>query len=153
VSQTPHNPTDALQQSTLVKNRIVSHQGSSPTQLFSTINALAKGIEILAHENTLLTAEIRTLRKANEALSKRRRAKKTLVRQVGALEVEQAGNIVAQKEAEEQVRRDKCSREGGSNEGQSNMRRCGTCGKPGHNARTCQEDVDTFSLSESEDFE
>jgi hypothetical protein len=75
---------------------------------------LAKGTEILAHENTLLTAEIRTLRKANEALSKRRRAKKTRVRQGGALEVEQAGDIVAQKEAEEQVRRDKRSGEGGS---------------------------------------
>jgi hypothetical protein len=153
VSQTPHNPTDALQQSTLVRNRIVSHQGSSPTQLFSTINALAKGTEILAHKNTLLTAEIRTLRKANEALSKRRRAKKTRVRQGGALEVEQAGDIVAQKEAGEQVRRDKRSREGGLNEGQSTIRRCGTCGKPGHNARTCQEDVDMFSLSESEEFE
>ena len=57
----------------------------------------------MAHENTLLTAEIRTLRKANEALSKRRRAKKTRVRQGGALEVEQVGDIIAQKEAEEQV--------------------------------------------------
>jgi len=70
VSQTPHNSTDALQQSTLVKNRIAGYQGSSPTQLFSTINALAKGMEILAHENTLLTAKIHTLCRANEALSK-----------------------------------------------------------------------------------
>jgi|SRR5947207_3201397 len=81
------NSTDALQQSTLVKNRIAGHQGSLPTQLFSTINALAKGTEILAHENTLLTAEIHTLHRANEALSKHRRAKKTRVRQGGALEV------------------------------------------------------------------
>ena len=71
VSQTPHNPTDALQQSTLVKNCIATYQGSSPTQLFSTVNALAKGTEMLAHEVTVLTAEVRTLRKANEALSKR----------------------------------------------------------------------------------
>lgn len=42
-----------------------------------TIAALAKGTEILAHEVTLLTAEVCTLHKANEALSKRRRAKKT----------------------------------------------------------------------------
>src|SRR5689334_16658678 len=31
VSQTPHNPTDALSQTTLVKQRIARHQGSSPT--------------------------------------------------------------------------------------------------------------------------
>jgi len=42
VSQTPCNSTDALQQSTLVKNCIAGHQGSSPMQLFSTINVLAK---------------------------------------------------------------------------------------------------------------
>jgi hypothetical protein len=37
---------------------------------------------------TLLLAEVRTLRAANEVLSKRRRAKKTRVRQGGALIVE-----------------------------------------------------------------
>jgi hypothetical protein len=34
----------------------------------------------MAHEITLLSAEVRILRAANEALSKRRRAKKTRVR-------------------------------------------------------------------------
>ncbi|KHJ32037.1 hypothetical protein EV44_g3787 [Erysiphe necator] len=85
VSQTPHNPREVLLQSTLVKNRITHHQGSSPTSIFQTVALLAKGTEMLAHENTLLSAEIRTLRKANEALSKRRRAKKTLIRQGGVL--------------------------------------------------------------------
>jgi hypothetical protein len=49
---------------------------------------LAKGIEILAYEITLLLAEVRTLRVANEVLSKRCRAKKTRVRQGGALTIE-----------------------------------------------------------------
>jgi DDE superfamily endonuclease/helix-turn-helix, Psq domain len=150
VSQTPHNPTDALLQTTLVKSRIACHQGSSPTPIFTTVAALAKGTEILAHEVTLLTAENRSLRKANEALSKRRRAKKTRVRQGGALTVEDARDILAQKEGEEQVRRDKRSREGGQNEGQSTARRCGTCGKTGHNARTCQEDIEMSNSSDSE---
>jgi hypothetical protein len=39
---------------------------------------------------TLLSAEVRTLRAANEVLSKRRRAKKTRVRQGGALTIEDA---------------------------------------------------------------
>jgi hypothetical protein len=54
-----------------------------------------KGIELLAYKNTLLAAEVRTLRKANEALSKRRRAKKTRIRQGGALTVEDVHDIMA----------------------------------------------------------
>jgi len=79
VSQTPHNPTDALSQTTLVKDRIALHQGSSPTPIFAIVTALAKGTELLAHQVTLLTAETCTLRKANKALSKRRRAKKNCI--------------------------------------------------------------------------
>jgi hypothetical protein len=150
VSQTPRNPTDALSQTTLVRDRITRHQGSSPTSLFSTVAALAKGTEILAHEMTLMSAELRTLRKANEALSKRRRAKKNRIRQGGVLTVEDAHDILAQEEVDEQIRRDKRSRGGRQNEGQSGARRCGNCGKTGHNARTCQEDIDISSLSDSE---
>lgn len=79
VSQTPHKPTEALSQTVLVKERITRHQGSSPTPIFQTVVALAKGTERLANGVTLLSAELRTLRAANEALSKRRRAKKKLV--------------------------------------------------------------------------
>ena len=57
-----------------------------------------------------MTAETRTLRKANEALSKRRRAKKNRIRQGGALTVEDAHDILAQEEVDEQIRRDKRSR-------------------------------------------
>ena len=112
--------------------------------------ALAKGTEILAHENTLLAAEVRTLRKANEALSKRRRAKKTRLRQGGALTVKDAHDIMAQKEIDEQIRRDKRSGEAFSKEGNSGVRRCSACGKTGHNARTCQEFKDISSSSDSE---
>ncbi len=111
---------------------------------------MAKGTELLAYKITLLLAEVRTLRKANKALSKRRRAKKTRVRQGGPLTIEDAQDVLAQKEAEEQARRDKRSEGGRQNEGQPSGRRCGTCGKTGHNARTCQEVVDISSSSDSE---
>jgi hypothetical protein len=150
VSQTPRNPTDALSQTSLVRNRIACYQGSSPSSLFSTVAALAKGTEILAHEITLISAEVRTLRVANEALSKRRRAKKNRIRQGGTLTIEDAHDILAQEEVDEQIRRDKRSRGGRQNEGQSGVRRCGNCGKTGHNARTCQEDIDMPSLSDPE---
>ena len=96
ISQTPRNPTEALSQSTLVKSRITRHQSSSPTPIFETVLALAKGTERLAHENTLLNAEIRTLRAANEALSKRRRAKKTQLRQGGVLTGQETLDILSQ---------------------------------------------------------
>jgi hypothetical protein len=47
--------------------------------------SLAKGIERLAYENTLLATEVCILRAANETLSKRYRAKKTRIYQGGAL--------------------------------------------------------------------
>ena len=86
---------------------------------------------------TLVHAEVRTLRKANEALSKRRRAKKTHVRQGGALVIEDATDLIAQKDAEKEVRRSKRKKEDGQNERQSTRRRCGTCRKTGHYASTC----------------
>ena len=141
-SQTPRNPADALLQTTLVKNRIAKHQGSSLSPIFETVAALAKGTEILAHQNTLLAAENHILRLANEALSKRRRAKKSRVRQGGALSVEDALDVLTQKDAEKEVQRDRRSKRGFQNEGESTARRCGTCGKAGHNARTRQKDVD-----------
>jgi len=58
---------DALLQISLVKDYIAAYQRSSPTPIFRTVAILAKGIEILAYK---------TLRTANEALSKRRRAKR-----------------------------------------------------------------------------
>ena len=149
VSQTPSNPTEALSQTTLVRNRIARHQGSSPTPIFETVVALAKGTERLAHENTLLSAEIRTLRAANEALSKRRRAKKARVREGGALTVEDAQDIIAQKDVDEQVRRDVHAAGSSQRERQPSRRHCKICGKAGHNARTCQETVDISSSSDS----
>ena len=112
---------------------------------------MAKGTERLAHELTLVNAENRILRAANEALSKRRRAKKNRIRQGGALTVEDAHDIMAQDEVNEQIQRDRRSRGVNREEGISTARRCGTCGKTGHNARTCQEVVDTPSASEFEE--
>ena len=95
-------------------------------------------------------AEVHTLQAANKALSKCHRAKKTHVRQGGALTIEDVHDILAQDEVDEQIRRDKRSRGGRQNEGQSGARRYGNCGKTGHNARTCQEYVDISSLFDSE---
>ena len=51
---------------------------------------LAKRTERLTYELILITAENRILRAANEALSKRRRAKKSRIQQGGTITVEDA---------------------------------------------------------------
>ena len=61
VSQTPHNPKEAVWQSGHVKERIARHQGSSPSTIFSAVKQLAKGTELIAHEMTLLRNEVQTL--------------------------------------------------------------------------------------------
>ena len=82
--------------------------------------------------------------------SKRRRAKKTRLRQGEALPVKNTNDILAQEEVDEQIRRDKCSSRVSRNEGKSGARCCGICGKSGHNSRTCQEVIIVEEQSDSE---
>ena len=63
--------------------------------MLATVTSLAKGIEILAYENTLIATELPILRAANEALSRRRRAKKSRIRQGGVLTIEDAQDLMA----------------------------------------------------------
>jgi hypothetical protein len=76
-SKTPNNATEASSQSTLIKDRIARHQNSSPTEILRAVDMFAKGTSKVMHQLALLKAENQSLRAANEALSKRRRAKKT----------------------------------------------------------------------------
>jgi hypothetical protein len=121
-----------------------------PTPIFQIVAILAKGIKRLAYENTLLATEVRTLRKANKALSKRYRAKKTRVHQGGALTIEDTLDILNQKDVDKQIRCNKRSEGGGQNIGQLTIRCCSTCREIGHNIRTCQEVRDISSSSDSE---
>ncbi|EDN94080.1 hypothetical protein SS1G_09948 [Sclerotinia sclerotiorum 1980 UF-70] len=124
ISQTPHNPTEALLQSTLIKARIARHQSSSPTPIFETVQALAKGTERLAYEVTLLSVENRILRKANEALSKRRYTKKIQLRNRGVLTGQEAEDILSQQEIDNQIQRDERQNGGNSNRESSTSRCC-----------------------------
>lgn len=149
LSQTPHNSSDALLQSTLVKAHIDCHRGSSPSPIFQTVRALAKGTEIIAHKLTLVTAENRMLRTANEALSRRRRAKRTRIQDGGMLTLEEATDVLARKEATEESRREKRISKVGQNQEHSSGRHCSKCGNSGHNSRTCSIVVDTSTLVNS----
>jgi hypothetical protein len=98
VSRTPCNPADAVSQSNFVRNKIARHQGSSPTTIFSAVKQLVTGTERIAHQMTLLKDRVQTLEDANKALSKRRRAKRTRLQDRGSLTVDNASDLLAEKE-------------------------------------------------------
>ena len=54
---------------------------------------MAKGTVAMAHKMTLMQAEMRTLQESNEALAKRRRAKRSHVQASGALTVQGAQDL------------------------------------------------------------
>ena len=94
----------------------------------------------MAHKMTLMSAELRNLRAANDALSKRRRAKKTRLRQGGTLTQAEGSQNLADKEAVAEEKHGIGRNGGGENEGPATARKCSKCGKTDHNARTCQVD-------------
>jgi hypothetical protein len=153
-SKTPHNPMEATSQSEYLRNRVIRHQSSSPSPIIDGINKIAKGTQRVMHGVAILREEVATLRKANEALSKRRRAKKTRLRQGGSLNVQESQDIVAQQEVNGQIAQEERSGRGRKPRDKTRIRRCGVCGKTGHNARTCQvvaesSSSDTGSISSS----
>ena len=87
VSKTLQNPLEADSQTSLIKTRISNHQNSSPTLMLTAIDHFAKGAKAMMHQVALLCTEVSSLCKANEELSKRRRAKKTCLRLGGSLSI------------------------------------------------------------------
>lgn len=150
VSQTPQNASEAISQSSFIQERIAQHQGSSPTPIFTAVDKLVKGTNAIAASITLLADKVRTLRNANNALSKRRRAKKTHIQHKGMLNVRDAHNLLAQKEADEQLARGEREGKGRQRKAGLAPQRCGNCGETGHNVRTYQVDAESAEESDSE---
>jgi hypothetical protein len=139
VSQTPHNPQEANSQSTLIKTRIASHQNSSPTSVLAAVDKLTKSTTAMMHQVALLRAEVSSLRKANEGVSKRRRAKKIRLQLRGSLTIKDAQDLLDQKAMGGEVVQETQQDGSGAEGARRKIRICGVCGKLGHNARTCQE--------------
>jgi hypothetical protein len=150
VSKTPNNPTEASSQSNFIKSRIASHQNSSPTSIYEAVDQITRGAQGIMHKMALMQSEIMILRHANETLSTRRRAKKTRLRQGGSLTLAEGQDIQTQKDVEVQVKEETRQSNGRKPRVETKQRQCGVCGKPGHNARTCQIDVETSEEDDSE---
>ena len=104
----------------------------------------------IMHENALLKAEVRNLRKANSNLAKRRRAKKTRVQHGGTLAIGEAQDLLDQKDADRQLGEETRASSISTRRAQPRERHCGICGKAGHNARTCEMNTGLSRESESD---
>lgn len=113
VTQTPHAPMEVIAQASFMNNSINYHQESSLTPYFSSTKRMAEEMMEMAHEMTLMSAELRNLRAANDALRKCSRAKKTRLCRGGTLTQAEGSQIVSEYDTGVQIKRDK-GRNGGS---------------------------------------
>jgi hypothetical protein len=118
--------------------------------MINAVDQFAKGAKAIMHRVALLEAEVSSLRKANEALSKRRRAKRARVRLGGSLTVQDAQDLLAKKAADDKTPQERQQNGSYAGSARSKSRRCGTCGKAGHNARTCPETAESSASSISD---
>jgi len=94
------------------------------------------------YQVALLRVENASLRKANKALSKRRRAKKTRVRLRGSLTIQGIQELLGQGAIDRKGVQEMQPEGSGIGGGRTKVRYYGVYGKPGHNARTCQEAIE-----------
>jgi len=104
----------------------------------------------MMHQVALLREEVSSLRKANEGLSKRRRAKKTRIRLGGSLTVQDAQDILDQKDLDEQIKREERQSSGRVGAARTKAPRCSNCGGASHNVRTCQNTARGPNVSHSD---
>ena len=107
--------------------------------MLAAVDQLAKGTMAVMYQVALLRSENASLRRANEALSKRRRAKRTRVRLGGSLTIQDSKDLLDQKAVVGEVAQEKEPDSGTAGGARTKVRCCSVCGKPGHTARTCQE--------------
>lgn len=136
--QTPSNPQQTTRHSSFIKTRVSAYKGSSPTPILDAVDQMAKGMNVMAHKITLMEDQIRILQEANLALSKRRRAKRSRVQLGGPLTVEESQKLQDDKAKSKRPATDKGENRGPSKRRATSSRCCGSCGKTGHNSRTCR---------------
>ena len=99
---------------------------------------------------TLIAEQIRNLQDTNATLAKCRKAKKTRLQHRGALSLEDSEALLSSKAKGKRVVPEESENGSIAKRAKTTLRRCSVCGKAGHNARTCSEDVELASESESD---
>ena len=104
---------------------------------------LAKGTEMITHKMTLLREEVRSLYEANQAFSKRRRAKKTRIRARGTLSIQDTLDLIKPKIIERSEKDQTSSNRSGKQTSSSTSRYYNKYSKTSHNIRIYQEIKET----------
>ena len=107
--------------------------------MLAAIDQLAKGTMAIMHRVAILESEVSSLQKANEALSKRWRAKRTRVQLGGSLAIQDVQDVLGQGTVGGEGVQETPSGSSGAGGVRAKVRCCGVCGKPGYNVCTCQE--------------
>jgi hypothetical protein len=140
-ARTPSNVRELEAQSTLILERVRQHESSSPASIIKAIDQLKKGAKVMMLSAELMRYHITSLERANEAALKQRQRKKKRIQKRGVLTKAAGEDILAQREAEQQIEREQ--RQGGERSGLSRqaLARCKKCRETGHNSRTCKKDT------------
>ena len=136
----------------IATRRISRHQGSSPTSIFAAVDQISKGARTIVHKIALLKAGNEQRRAANATLSKRRRARKTQLRQGGSMTIADGQALQDEKDVEQQLQQDIRQTRGRKPRVAPKGRRCGRCCKSGHNARTYQITVEISNEEDSDEY-
>jgi hypothetical protein len=139
-ARTPSNVRELDAQSTLIRERVRRHKSSSPASIIEAINQLKKGAEVMMLSAELMRDRITSLERANEAASARKQRKKKRIQKRGVLTKGAGEDLLAQREADQQIAREE--RREGQRSGVSRqaLARCTKCRETGHNSRTCKKD-------------
>ena len=92
---------------------------------------------------TLLYKKVRTFRKTNQTLVKRRRTKKTRIRTRDVLIVKNVHSLIKQKEIVRQQSNERSVKGSITRDRSSGLQYYGRCDKTNHNVRICQEIKET----------
>jgi ribosomal protein L32 len=140
-SQTPSNTLEFGSQLKLIRERIQRHADSSPTSMVDALDRLTKGAEMMAHSLVLVRNQVAELQAANEAATRRKSHKRKWIQQEGTLTVSEGVRLTTLKEFNARSDGKKAKKRARVKTGTQSLRRCGTCGEVGHNARTCKNNA------------
>jgi hypothetical protein len=146
--KTPRTVTETTSHSEYLERRIRRHHSSSPESILEAMQCLTKAVMKKMHKIELIEAENRELREANAVLSRRKRGKRTRLQDSGNMTVGIGQDQIDQIDVDTQVVAELSRSRGRGKSVGPGVRRCGVCGKTGHNARTCQEVIE---VTENED--
>ena len=107
----------------------------------------------MLYKNVLMKARVRELEEQLAAVTKRRGRKRKRIQTGGTLDFGAGASQVAESSSAGRTTSKKARSEGGEERALPGQRRCRTCGKTGHNSRTCQKDTEEDSLSDTSELD